>query len=58
MDEDVADLGGRDEACVAGHKVGGREGAGLDAERAEGQKGFLCHIEISDFLLFRFQVAG
>ena len=35
MDEDVADLGGGDEARGAREEVGGGEGAGLDAEGAE-----------------------
>ena len=40
VDENVADLGGGDEAGGAGEEVGGGEGAGLDAEGAEDQEAF------------------
>ena len=36
MNEYIADLGGRYEACIAGQEVRGREGTGLDAEGTQG----------------------
>ena len=48
MDEDVADLRGRDEARVAGEEVGGGEGGSLDAEGAEGEEGFFCSIKSNE----------
>lgn len=40
VDEEVADLGGGDEARGGGEEVGGGEGGGLDAEGAEHEEGF------------------
>ncbi len=45
VDEEVADLGGGDEARGGGEEVGGREGRGLDAEGAEDEEGFFCIFE-------------
>ena len=39
MDEDIADLGCGYEAGIAGEKIGGGEGSGLDAEGAEDEEG-------------------
>ncbi|KAL8954286.1 MAG: hypothetical protein Q9193_007303 [Seirophora villosa] len=40
VDEEVADLGGGEEARGGGEEVGGGEGGGLDAEGAEHEEGF------------------